>query len=154
SQARVDSSVRQILDLKHRFALDRQRFVDLDSVRVVVGDTTHLALAQTAAQRSITLAKDSLHVVPLAGTGSPSSPRVFSVTIASRTDLPAGTTFNAEVRRELVSLRTELVYPDDPSLAASIPRLLAAADSADVTIVSSYLATSSTTSTPNAPEPV
>src|SRR5205823_9460965 len=62
SQARVDSSVRQILDLKHRFALDRQRFVDLDSVRVVVGDTTHLALAQTAAQRSITLAKDSLHV--------------------------------------------------------------------------------------------
>jgi beta-N-acetylhexosaminidase len=156
SQARVDSSVRRILALKHDFALDRRRLVDLDSVRVVVGDTAHLTIAETVAQRSITLAKDSLRLVPLGAVSARggAEPRVFSLTIASRTDLPAGSTFNAELRRAHPSLRTELVYPDDPSLAASMPRLLAAADSADVTIVSSYLATSSTTSTPNAPEPV
>src|SRR5439155_6271521 len=52
TQSRVDSSVRRVLDVKRRFGLDRRRLVDLDSVRVVVGDTSNLAVAQLAAQRS------------------------------------------------------------------------------------------------------
>jgi beta-N-acetylhexosaminidase len=150
TQARVDSSVRRVLELKQRFGLDRRRLVDIDSVRILVADTSNLAVAQLAAQRSITLAKDSLRLVPLLGGSSASVPRVLSVTLANRTDLPAGATFNAELRRLVPSVRAELINPDDPS--PNFNRLLSLADSADVTIVSSYLSTSSTTATPNAPE--
>jgi beta-N-acetylhexosaminidase len=151
TQSRVDSSVRRILEIKQQLGLERQRFVSLDSVRAIVGDTAHLAVAALAAQRSITLAKDSLSLVPLARSASQQAGRVLSITVASRTDLPAGVTFNAELRRS-TSVRAELVSPDDPS--TNFDRLFAAADSSDVTIVSSYLTTGTNVSNPNAPESI
>ncbi len=151
TQARVDSSVRRVLETKQRLALDRQRVVSLDSVRITVADTSHLTIAATAAQRSITLAKDSLSVVPLVRPGMP-APRVLSITIASRTDLPAGATFNGELRRVIPGLRTELINPDDPS--PNFVRLLAAADSVDVAVVGSYLTTGTTVSNVSAPEAI
>ena len=150
TQARVDSSVRRVLEIKRDLRLDRRRLVDLDSVRALVGDSAHLAVAAMAAQRSITLAKDSLGLVPLLT--SSTVPRVLSITIATRTDLPAGATFNAELRRGIPSLLTELVNPDDPS--PGFDRLLALADSSDVVLVSSYLSTGTNVSNPAAPEPI
>ena len=151
SQARVDSSARRVLEIKRRLGLDRQRTVSLDSVRAIVGDTMNLAVAALTAQRSITLAKDSLNLVPLARpAGAP--PRVLSLTIATRNDLPAGATFNAELRRGLPALRTESIISDDP--APNFARILAAADSFDIAIVSSYLATGTNISNASAPEPL
>jgi beta-N-acetylhexosaminidase len=149
TQARVDSSVRRVFEIKHRLGLDRHRVVSLDSVRSVVGDTASATLAALVAQRSITLAKDSLDIVPLA---RGRQTRVISITIASRTDLPAGAAFNAELARAVAGLRTELVYPDDPS--PNFARLLAEADSSDVAVVSSYLSTGTNVSNASAPEPI
>jgi beta-N-acetylhexosaminidase len=149
TQARVDSSVRRVLEIKQRMGLDRRRVVSLDSIRTLVADTASVNLAALIAQRSITLAKDSLDLVPLAR-GQQS--RVISLTIAARTDLPAGASFNAELARAAPGLRTELLYPDDPS--PSLQRLLAEADSFDVVIVSSYLSTGTTVSNASAPEPI
>jgi beta-N-acetylhexosaminidase len=151
TQARVDSSVRRILEIKARLGLQRQRVVNLDSVRAIVGDSAHLAVAALAAQRAITLAKDSLSLVPLPRASTAQGGKVLSITIATRTDLPAGATFNAELRRS-ATVRTELMNPDDPS--PNFDRLLAAADSSDVTVVSSYLSTGTNVSNPNAPEPI
>jgi len=151
SQARVDSSARRVLEIKHRLGLARQRTVSLDSVRAVVGDTNNLAVASLTAQRSITLAKDSLNLVPLVRPAG-ATPRVLSVTIATRNDLPAGATFNAELRRGFPSLRTESIISDDP--APNFARILAAADSFDLAIISSYLATGTNVSNASAPEPL
>ena len=153
TQARVDSSVRRVLEIKQRLGLERRRLVDLDSVRAIVGDTEHVRVAASAAQRSITLARDSISLVPLAraGTGT-AAPRVLSITIATRTDLAAGATFNAELRASASSLRTELVNPEDST--PGLDRLLNASDSSDVTIVGSYLSTGSSVTNPNAPEPI
>ena len=152
SQARVDSSVRRVLEIKQRLGLDRRRLVSLDSVRALVGDTANLAVAAAAAQRAITLAKDSLDLVPLVRPGMAQPPRVLSITIATRTDLPAGATFNAELRRAVPALRTELINPEDPS--PNFGRLLALADSSDIAVISSYLTTGTNVSNPNAPEPI
>ena len=112
SQARVDSSVRRVLEIKRQLNLDRRRLVSLDSVRALVGDTANLSLAAAAAQRSITLAKDSLNLVPFARRAR--RPRVRCRSRSpTRTDLPAGATFNAELRRGIPALRTELINPDD-----------------------------------------
>jgi len=152
SQARVDSSVRRVLEIKQRLSLDRRRFVSLDSVRALVGDTANLAVAAATAQRAITLAKDSLELVPLVRPGMSQPPRVLSITIATRTDLHAGATFNAELRRAVPGLRTELLNPEDP--APNFGRLLSLADSSDIAVISSYLTTGTNVSNPNAPEPI
>jgi beta-N-acetylhexosaminidase len=152
TQARIDSSVRRVLEMKQRLGLDRRRLGDLDSVRALVGDTANLALAAGAAQRAITLAKDSLDLVPLVRPGAARVPSVLSITIATRTDLPAGATLNAELHRSVPSLRAELVNPEDPS--PNFERLLSLADSSDIAIVSSYLTTGTNVSNPNAPEPI
>ena len=148
TQARVDSSVRRVLAIKQQLGLERRRLVDLDSVRAIVGDSANLAVAALASQRAVTLAKDSLSLVPL----SSAPGRVLSISIAMRTDLPAGATFDGELRRAAPALHTERIIAEDQS--PDFGRLLAAADSFDVAIVSSYLSTGTTVSNASAPEPI
>jgi beta-N-acetylhexosaminidase len=147
SAERLDTSVRRVLALKQRARLDRERFVSLDSLRAIVGDSANTGMAQRIASRSITLAKDSLQLVPLSR--NPAR-RVYSITVANRPDLAAGVTFNAELRRGVASLRTEYVDPTNVDL--SLDRIVAAADSVDVTIISSYLAQGTTVATTATPE--
>ena len=149
TEARVDSSVRRVLALKRKFGLDRQRFVSLEGVRATVGDTAHFAIARRAAERSMTLVKDSLSLVPLA---RDARTPVVSISMARRTDLAAGTTFNAELRRSLGAVRELYAIADDPTTDYS--RLLAATDSAEVVVLSSYLAQSSTAATAGAPNAI
>ncbi|HKW46007.1 MAG TPA: glycoside hydrolase family 3 N-terminal domain-containing protein [Gemmatimonadaceae bacterium] len=138
--ARLDSSVRRLLDAKEQLGLNRNRLVDLDSVQAIVGDSNNLNVARRAAELSITLAKDSLHLVPLAR-GSASAQRVLAITLATRSDLGANVTFLSEMRRGLTSgvrLRTEYLNPDDAG--TNYARLLAASDSTDLVLLCSYLA--------------
>ncbi|MGH7604884.1 MAG: glycoside hydrolase family 3 protein [Gemmatimonadaceae bacterium] len=131
--ARLDSSVRRVLEIKRRLGLAQHKLVDLNALRFLVGDSSNAQIAKTIAERSITLVKDSLGEVPISGGAS----RVLSITVARRTDLPAGNAFNAELRSSLPNLRTEFTATEDATL--NFPRLIAAADSADVTIISSYV---------------
>jgi len=137
-EARLDESVRRILVMKRNLGLDRVKLVSLDSARAVVGDSAHHAIASLVASRSITLVKDSLRQVPFGERGRAS--RVLSITLARRADLAAGVAFNAELRRGVRSVRAELVLADD--VEPGYARLLRAADSVDVVVVSSYMAQS------------
>jgi beta-N-acetylhexosaminidase len=150
SEARVDSSVRRLLELKERLDLHRNRYVDLDKVRSVVGDATHLATAQRVAERGITLVKDGQRLVPLqlaprrattASTGTDGSSRadILSVTVARRADLGAGRDFNAELRTRYPGIREVFVDSDDPEF--DYERVLRMGDLAEVTIVGSYALT-------------
>jgi beta-N-acetylhexosaminidase len=154
TSARLDSSVLRILAMKARAGLDRNRFVYLDSVRAIVGDSNNLNISRRAAEQSITLAKDSLRLVPLAR-GNDAVAKVLSITMAPRSDLGAGIAFLGELRRALgsgVRIRAEYVNPDDPG--ANYVRLLAAADSSDLVLVSSYLAPSYSAPSATAAAPV
>jgi len=134
SEARLDRSVRRILAAKERLGLNRARVVAIDSVRATVGDSAHMAIARAVAERSITLVKDSLGLIPLAGI--PANARVLSITFARRLDLLAGATFDNELRSVLKGVRSEYVNADSPVDLAAVLR---AADSAHVTVVSSYV---------------
>jgi len=146
SQARLDSSVRKVLETKRRLGLAQSKLVDLNALRFLVGDSSNLQVARASAEKSITLVRDSLGQIPLLN----DSARVLSITIARRADLPAGNAFNSELRQRLSKLRTEFVATEDATL--NYPRLIAAADSADVTIVSSYVGQSWDATTASAPE--
>ncbi|HET9454761.1 MAG TPA: glycoside hydrolase family 3 N-terminal domain-containing protein [Gemmatimonadaceae bacterium] len=149
TQARVDASARRILRMKRQLGLHRDRFVDVDSVRSRVGTSANLAAADTAAQRAITLAKDSLQLVPLASTAG--KPNVLSITIANRVDLGAGTTFDAELRNG-ANVRSLWVDPTDPLNA--LARAAALADSVESVVIGAYLAQGTTVANANAPDAV
>ena len=134
TEARLDQSVRRILRAKQDLGLNRRKLVNLDSLRFVVGDSTHAAMARLIGEKSITLVKDSLNQVPLAASANP---RVLSVTVGRRSDLSAGVAFNGELRSSIRNLRAEFLAAEDP--AADYARLERQADSADVVIVSSYV---------------
>lgn len=134
-ESRLDDAVRRILEMKRRVGLHRNATVDLDSVRLVVGDSAHAAVASDAAVRSITLVRDSLHAVPISKVRQ--GARVLSLSVAPRADLGAGVTFNAELRRTLTNLVTVTLTPED---SAGFAAMLRTADSSDVVIVSSYIA--------------
>jgi beta-N-acetylhexosaminidase len=145
-ESRIDASVRRLLEWKRRFGLDRARIVNLDSVRAIVGDTAHAAVARRVAERGVVLVNDSMRTVPLAARRSM---LVLSITYARRADLGAGVGFNAEMRRAYDSLRTEFVSSED--VAPDFQRLLTIADSSDVVLIGSYVNISSTTATAGAP---
>ena len=65
TEARLDESVRRILAIKARMGLRTSRVVGLDSARAIVGDSANAAVARLAAERSITLVRDSAHQLPL-----------------------------------------------------------------------------------------
>ena len=135
TEARLDQSVRRVLQLKRNFDLEHRKFVNLDSLRMIVGDSSHLASAKKVAERSITLVKDSLGEIPAVTAGNT---RFLSITIARRADLSAGATFNGELRAAMPGLKSGFLASDDP--AADYSHLDRAADSADVVIVGVYAA--------------
>ena len=146
TEARVDSSVRRVLETKRKLGLPQSKLVDLNALRFAVGDSVNLQVARRAAEKSITLVRDSLHQIPLFD----STKRVLSITVARRADLSAGNAFNAELRTRLPKLRTEFTSTEDASL--NYPRLIAAADSADAVIVGSYVGQSWDAVSASAPE--
>jgi beta-N-acetylhexosaminidase len=146
TEARLDSSVRRVLEEKRHLGLAQRKLVDLNALRFLVGDSSNLQVARKVAEKSITLVKDSLRSVPIVL----KSAKVLSITLARRSDLGAGNAFNAELRTGLPNLRTEFMSTEDAAL--NFPRLIAAADSADVTIVGSYVGQNWDAVTASAPQ--
>ena len=134
TEARLNESVLRVLRAKERMGLNVTRAVDVNRIPAVVGDSSKGALARTIAERSMTLVRDSAKLLPLAV--NPAL-KVLSITVASRTDLGAGATFNNELRARYPALSTEIITTQDPGV--NYERVRAAADSADVTVVSSYV---------------
>jgi beta-N-acetylhexosaminidase len=173
-ESRIDASVRKLLAAKHELGLNRQRLVDIQAMRAVVGDSANLATARTAAERAITLVKDSLGMIPLGRL--PRTARIVSLSIAPKVDLGAGLAFNGELARTFPSVRSLTLSPESlygaasgatagaavaggtyvaspqPALfPASVENALRASQGADVVIVSSYFGASSSTATLAAP---
>jgi beta-N-acetylhexosaminidase len=146
TEARLDSSVRRVVETKRRLGLAQRKLVDLNALRFLVGDSSNLQIARKVAEKSITLVRDSLRQVPIA----PGTAKVLSITLARRADLGAGNAFNAELRAALPNLRTEFMATEDAPL--NFPRLIAAADSADATIVGSYVGQNWDAVTASAPQ--
>jgi beta-N-acetylhexosaminidase len=144
TEERLNASVRRVLLLKDRMGLRRERKMPLERVRAVVGDSSHVALAQTIADRAVVLGRDSATLVPFA-----SGSRVRSVTYARRADLGAGTAFTAELRRLGVRLTNTYVNADDS--LPNIDAFLASVDSTDIVVVGSYVNISSSSATAGAP---
>jgi beta-N-acetylhexosaminidase len=102
-EARVDASVRRILETKEQLDLDRERYVSIERVGDIVGIPAHTAVADSIARGSITLLKNRGNLIPLNGTRSA---QVLSVTFRRSSDILAGRHFNRVLRETYPRLAT------------------------------------------------
>jgi beta-N-acetylhexosaminidase len=146
---RIEAAVGRILQAKAGLGLQRNAQVDLARVRVAVGDTANRRLSERVAARSVTLVRDSAQLLPLAAGGAPTR-RVLNLIVARSTNLGAGTTFTAALGRAAGRVRTAVLHSDDPFVDQA--RILPLFDSADVVILSSYMAQQYDQATAGAPD--
>jgi beta-N-acetylhexosaminidase len=134
SRERLDTSVRRILEMKARVGLHRSRLVDLDRIGEVVGSAAHLALADSAATRSITLPRDREGLIP-------ADPRQYSrvlhVVYARDEDLTAGLALGTSLGAYFQNLTTRRIGPDSPP--ATYQELAWARGESDLVVVSAFV---------------
>ncbi len=107
--ARIEASVRRILEYKIRTGAIQRPFVSLDSLRTVVGTAAHRAIAQAIANDAVTLLRNDDGQIPFAPRG-----RTAVITFTSDADLSAGRTFGAELRTLLPETRLLRITPGTP----------------------------------------
>lgn len=113
SQARLDQSVRRLLQAKEAAGLHAGRTVAVEKVREKVGVPAHREVAEQVARRSITLLKNDRGLLPLRGTRSA---RVLSVSFRRPTDVLAGRRFDRRLRDVYPRLRTAALDEETPSV--------------------------------------
>jgi len=138
SEARIDASVRRILEAKARLDLEHHRFVDTSRLMQMLGTQAHRDLAQHIADAAITLVRDANHVLPLKP--SPDT-RVVQVNILdTRTgwrEGPVGLVLASEMQKRFP--RAETATVDDQSLSAEFSLVRQLAETADVLIVNGFI---------------
>jgi beta-N-acetylhexosaminidase len=119
SRARIDSSVRRVLELKARSGVAVRPLVSLDSLREVVGAPAHRARADDVARRAITLLRDRTNVLPVSGK------RTVVIQYMPDTELRAGRIFAATLRAADSSTRVLRISPATatPQLDALAPAI-------------------------------
>jgi beta-N-acetylhexosaminidase len=129
-EARIDEAVRRQLLMKQRLGLHNHRFVDLTRVPDLVARAEHLQLAQEAADRSITVARDAQKLLPVQG-------RILSVVYTDDYDPWAGRQFQNMLRGARQDTRTLLLNANAGE--AELRNFVMLADSADVVLFSPYI---------------
>ena len=141
-RARVEQSVRRILEAKARLGLHKTRTVNLDAVAATVGGRTNDALSRTVSERSITLIKDVRNHVPLA------TPRAANVLYLSVLDYPSGWRVAAPSRTIIPELKArwpnlEAVEISDRTTTSELDLVRTMADNYDAVIAGIYVRASS-----------
>src|SRR5580704_14717111 len=100
--SRIDESVRRILAAKGRLGLDKNRLVDVAHLNEKFATPANEAQAQSAADRSVTLLRDSQQILPLDAT---LPMRVLLVALSADPDPAPGETIEPEIRWRVDSLK-------------------------------------------------
>src|SRR5690606_16228091 len=135
----------RLLELKARLGLHEERLVSLDAVDAVVGSGAHLAFADSAATRSITLVRDAHGLVPLTRpdavvTVDPRSPLVH-VRYAPSSWLWAGNVFLPGLRQRVPGVRHVSLdeRSDSAAYAAAAEVVASATDAGGRVLVTAYV---------------
>ena len=141
TRARIDVSVRRLLEAKARLGLHRGSQVDPVAVAERVGTAGNRTVAERAAASSITLVRDRDGALPINAVRAP----VLSITYARSDDLLAGRNFDGALRNFAGRLLTARVEPDTPwpvydsLLYAARGGLANGADAVGAVVVGAYV---------------
>ncbi len=99
--ARIDDSVRRILQAKSRLGLDKDRLVDIDHLGEKFAKSEYEVQAQAIADRGVTLLRDNAKLLPL---DAARPLRVLLVSLSADADPYPGVTIEPEIRWRVDSL--------------------------------------------------
>lgn len=133
--SRIDASVRRLLEAKARAGLHRDRLVDVAGVDGVVAIRAHSDVAREVAERSLTLARDRMDLVPI----GPDTRRILVVTYTERVNPVAGRTFVAALGAPGGDRLIDAARVDDRTTPAEWAALRHRADSADLVIANAAI---------------
>ncbi len=128
TRARLDASVRRVLEAKHRLGLFRNRLTDLDRLGLVVGNRANRDTALSVSRRSLVLVRDSLGLLDsLRSAAQPLGVVLYSDAFS----LPMGSTLLAELGRRGYRVRSfRLTAASGPASYDSAAAVLRAATQA------------------------
>jgi beta-N-acetylhexosaminidase len=133
TQARLDQSVRRVLELKRRVGLFRQRTVPLDGVMNAVGTAEHQLIARDVTERSLVLVRDSGGVMTrLRSAAQPVSLLVYADDPASS----VGGTLAGELRASGYTVTTFRLWPSSGPASFDSARTALAASSVAIVAAS------------------
>jgi beta-N-acetylhexosaminidase len=132
---RIDASVRRILTAKARVGLDRNRLVSLETLRDEVGSPEHWAMADSIAERAVTLIRDSASLVPVAGTAK----KVAVISYAPETELKAGRALAQEFRSRVPGARVARI--SQRSGRAELDSIARGVAGADAIVITTHVRT-------------
>ena len=137
TRARIEASARRLLELKARLGLHQNRYVPIERVDEVVGQGAHVAFADSAATRSITLVRDERRLVPM---DAASLAPTLHIRWAPSTRLWANRAFATGLVERVADVDEVLL--DERSDSAAYAMASEALERADRVIVSAYLSAS------------
>jgi len=145
--ARLNASVRKLLEAKAALGLERSRTVNIGTISTLVGRPENLAMGQKVADSAITLVRDNGKTLPLKtnGTSKATLPYQNVETVRNglvlvimtddiRTD--AGRTLERQIRSRVPD--ANVIYVDSPIANAVAPDVLKAVDEAETVIAAVY----------------
>jgi beta-glucosidase-like glycosyl hydrolase/CubicO group peptidase (beta-lactamase class C family) len=119
--ARIDESVRRILQAKSRLGLDKDRLVDIEHLNEKFAKPEYESQAQTIADRGVTLLRDNAHLLPIDATRPL---RVLLVSLSADADPYPGENIEPEIRwrvDSLTALRADTQFASANSLKLPPP---------------------------------
>jgi beta-N-acetylhexosaminidase len=128
--ARIDESVRRILEAKARLGLPENKLVDVDALPEKLGIKAYLKEAQRAFEKATTLVKNEGNVLPLGG-GEKRSIAVLALS-SDVGDYYAGRTFAEAVRKR--APQAKIFYADSATGREMLDEAYSVAASADVVL--------------------
>ena len=130
SEKRIDESVLKILRMKASVGLDRNRFVDMQSVERVVARPENQAIAQTVADRGVTLVSDAQRLIPL---HAPPTSNIVAVIFTDNARTSEGARAFAHEFRQRIPGATVL-YVDEANAGFISPQVMSAVGGATAVI--------------------
>lgn len=134
SKSRIDHSLRKLLSAKRWLKIDENRLVDLNNIPKYVSTNEHLKLAQTIADKSITLVKNEKEIIPL---NKSKYPKIFWITITEGLGNESEIFFQSLLKDKFPDSMQALVHgeTDDKYLK----RIYESAEKVDLIILSSFI---------------
>ncbi|HXW91074.1 MAG TPA: glycoside hydrolase family 3 N-terminal domain-containing protein [Terriglobales bacterium] len=145
--ARLDQSVRKILEAKAALGLHKARLVDLNALDELVGKPENLTLGQQVSDEAVTLVRDSGKVLPLKHSGTTGAPLPYSragdvgndtvvVIFVEDVRQEAGRMLEREIRSRVPN--ATILYVDSRLASVMAEQVLPAVDQARVVIAAVY----------------
>ncbi len=148
SHARLDESVRKILELKASLGLHRARMVDLKRLSSEVARPENLEVGQRVAEEAITLVRDNGHLLPLQAAGTSEVARAYHpvalgrerlVTVIISDDLRTESGHMLEKQVLARAPDARVIYLDPRSARGMTASVLEAVENASKVVVAVYV---------------